>query len=120
LPEVNLPGWVEFLLEYSKVWVPLLVGVAVAVMAVRHARKSRRIKKAWQAEQVGGSGRAEPTEQAARAEPTEQPGRAEPAEQPEQPGRGEASGPSDCSRGPGRPGSAGGGAGPGAGAGCPA
>ena len=95
LPEVNLPGWVEFLLEYSKVWVPLLVGVAVAVMAVRHARKSRRIKKAWQAEQVGGSGRAEPTEQAARAEPTEQPGRAEPAEQPEQPGRGEASGPSD-------------------------
>lgn len=50
LPEVNLPGWVEFLLEYSKVWVPLLVGVALAVLAVRHSRKSRRIKAAWESE----------------------------------------------------------------------
>mgnify|MGYP001030493086 CR=1 FL=1 len=48
LPEVNVPAWVEFLLEYSKVWVPLLVGVAIAVVAVRHSRKSRRIKREWE------------------------------------------------------------------------
>ena len=48
LPEVNVPGWVEFLLEYSKVWVPLVVGVAIAVVAVRHSRKSRRIKREWE------------------------------------------------------------------------
>lgn len=54
LPEVNLPGWVEFLLEYSKVWVPLLVGVALAVVAVRHSRKSRRIKAAWESERGQG------------------------------------------------------------------
>lgn len=50
LPAVNLPGWVEFLLEYSKVWVPLLIGVALAVAAVRHSRKSRRIKRQWESE----------------------------------------------------------------------
>ena len=74
LPEVNLPGWVEFLIEYSKVWVPLLVGVAIAVVAVRHSRTSRRIKKAWQAEQAGENEQAEPT---ARTEWREQSGRGE-------------------------------------------
>lgn len=52
LPEVNLPWWLEFLLEYSKVWVPLVIGVAIAVVAVRHSRRSRRIKEGWQGEQA--------------------------------------------------------------------
>jgi hypothetical protein len=47
LPEVSLPTWVEFLLEYSKVWVPLVIGVAIAVVAVRHSRRSRAIKESW-------------------------------------------------------------------------
>lgn len=47
LPEIAVPGWVELLLEYSKVWVPLLIGIAVAVVTVRHARRSRRTKQAW-------------------------------------------------------------------------
>lgn len=51
LPEVSLPGWAEFLLEYSKVWIPLLIGVALGVLAVRHSRRSRRIKRKWEAEQ---------------------------------------------------------------------
>lgn len=63
LPEVNVPGWIEFLVEYSKVWVPLLIGVALAVIAVRHSRKSRRIKKAWETErrqtERGQAGRGE-------------------------------------------------------------
>ncbi|GLB64888.1 hypothetical protein NCCP2495_27680 [Dietzia sp. NCCP-2495] len=50
LPAVELPGWVEFLLEYSKVWVPLVIGVALAVLAVRHSRKSQRIKDGWKVE----------------------------------------------------------------------
>ncbi len=49
LPEVTVPGWVEFLLEYSKVWVPLVAGVAIAVLAVRHSRRSREIKRRWEA-----------------------------------------------------------------------
>ena len=52
LPEVDLPGWVEFLLEYSKVWIPLLIGVALAMVAVRHSRKSRRIKQEWEAQRA--------------------------------------------------------------------
>lgn len=47
LPEVTVPGWVEFLLEYSKVWVPTVAGVAIAVLAVRHSRRSREIKRRW-------------------------------------------------------------------------
>ncbi|MEH6819015.1 MAG: hypothetical protein V7706_03590 [Dietzia psychralcaliphila] len=57
LPAVSLPAWVEFLLEYSKVWVPLVIGVAFAVVAVRHSRRSRTIKESWQ------SGQSEQSEQ---------------------------------------------------------
>lgn len=49
LPEFTLPGWVQFLLECSKVWVPVVIALAVAVVAVRHARRSERIKAQWQA-----------------------------------------------------------------------
>lgn len=48
LPAVSLPAWVEFLLEYSKVWVPLVIGVVIAVVAVRHSRRSRAIREEWQ------------------------------------------------------------------------
>lgn len=51
LPEITLPGWVAFLLEYSKVWIPLLIGLAIAVVAVRRSRRSRHIRQAWEAEQ---------------------------------------------------------------------
>lgn len=59
LPEVTLPGWVEFLLEYSKVWIPLLIGVAIAVVAVRQSRRSHRIRKQWEADQVESSARSD-------------------------------------------------------------
>lgn len=45
---VTLPGWVEFLLEHSKVWIPLVIGVALAVVAVRRSRRSRAIRQSWQ------------------------------------------------------------------------
>lgn len=53
LPEISVPGWVELLLEYSKVWVPLVIGVVLAVLAVRHSRRSRRTKEQWAAQQDG-------------------------------------------------------------------
>lgn len=49
LPAVTIPGWIEFMLEYSKVWVPLVAGVVIAVLAVRHSRRSRAIKRRWEA-----------------------------------------------------------------------
>ena len=57
LPAVTLPGWVGLLLEYGKVWVPLVVGVAIAVLAVRHSRRSREIKRRWET-----GGREAPTD----------------------------------------------------------
>ncbi|MFS4488063.1 hypothetical protein [Dietzia kunjamensis] len=67
LPAVTVPGWLEFLLEYSKVWVPLVVGLAIAVLAVRHSRRSREIRRRWEASKredpagVEPSGSDEPT-----------------------------------------------------------
>lgn len=45
LPE--LPPWLIFLLEYSKVWVPLLIGAGIGVLALRNHRRSERQKHAW-------------------------------------------------------------------------
>ncbi|MEJ6014366.1 hypothetical protein WG936_11020 [Corynebacterium sp. H127] len=46
LPE--LPAWVLFLMEYSKVWVPVIVGIFLAIMAIRNHKKSERIKREWE------------------------------------------------------------------------
>lgn len=51
-PSFDLPAWVEFLLEYTKVWVPVVVGIALAVVAVRHSRASRRTRERWEAERA--------------------------------------------------------------------
>lgn len=48
LPAIELPGWVEFLAEYSRVWVPVLIGLVIGAIAVRRYRKSREAKRAWQ------------------------------------------------------------------------
>lgn len=48
-PEVvEMPWWVEFLAEYSKVWVPLLIGIVLGVLALRNHRKSEERKRQWQ------------------------------------------------------------------------
>ena len=46
LPEV--PEWVLWLLEYSKIWVPVVVGIVIGVVALRNHRRSEREKAAWQ------------------------------------------------------------------------
>ncbi len=47
LPAIEVPGWLEFVLEYSKVWVPVLIGLAIGALAVRRYRKSRELKQQW-------------------------------------------------------------------------
>lgn len=56
LPEFHLPGWLDpvlpvldFLAEYSKVWVPAVVGIVVGILAVRNNRKSKERKAEWEA-----------------------------------------------------------------------
>ena len=49
MPE--LPAWVVFLLDYSKVWVPILIGIAVGIFALRNYKKSEETKQAWQKKQ---------------------------------------------------------------------
>lgn len=44
LPDVELPAWVEFLLEYTKIWVPVVLGIVFAITAWRNHRKSERRK----------------------------------------------------------------------------
>lgn len=45
LPE--MPDWVKLLAEYSKIWVPVVIGIAVGIIALRNYRKSERQKQQW-------------------------------------------------------------------------
>lgn len=45
------PGWVFFLLDYSKIWVPILIGIVVGLLALRNYKKSEETKKSWEAKQ---------------------------------------------------------------------
>lgn len=42
------PEWVVFLMDYSRVWMPIVIAIAIGVMAVRNAKKSEAKKKEWQ------------------------------------------------------------------------
>lgn len=42
------PEWVVFLMDYSRVWMPIVIAIAFGVMAVRNAKKSEAKKKEWQ------------------------------------------------------------------------
>ena len=53
LPEV--PEWALWLVEYSKIWVPVVIGVAVGALALRNHRRSEKEKAAWQHYQAAGT-----------------------------------------------------------------
>lgn len=47
IPTIHVPGWVKWLAEYQKVWVPLVVAVVAAVLTVRNRKKSAENKRRW-------------------------------------------------------------------------
>ncbi len=40
--------------DYSKVWVPVVIGIAVGLMAVKNNKKSKERKAKWQEDQADG------------------------------------------------------------------
>lgn len=50
LPEV--PEWALWLLEYSKIWLPVVIGIVVGVIALRNHKRSEREKAAWRNHQA--------------------------------------------------------------------
>lgn len=66
LPE--MPMWVEWLVEYSKIWVPVVLGIVVGILALRNHRKSEAEKARWEAERDEAQRDAAATDEAA-AEP---------------------------------------------------
>lgn len=46
LPE--LPDWIAFMMEYTKIWVPVLVGIVLGIVALRNSKKSDAQKEQWQ------------------------------------------------------------------------
>lgn len=46
LPEI--PAWLEFMIDYSKVWVPIVIGIVLGIFALRNYRRSEKTKRAWQ------------------------------------------------------------------------
>ena len=57
----DLPEWVLVAMEYSKIWVPVVVGIAVGIVALRNHKKSEQQKAAWD-EPEAASGGNDPTE----------------------------------------------------------
>ncbi|MGJ4122886.1 hypothetical protein [Corynebacterium macclintockiae] len=60
-PDWHMPEWMEpilrvlaFMADYSKVWVPVVIGIVVGLMAVKNNKKSKERKAKWQDEQVDG------------------------------------------------------------------
>ena len=58
-PDWHMPEWmepilrvVEFMADYSKVWVPVMIGIAIGLMAVKNNKKSKERKAKWQEEQT--------------------------------------------------------------------
>lgn len=47
LPTIDLPDWAKVIAEYSNIWVPVVMGVAVGVIALRNHRKSEAQKHEW-------------------------------------------------------------------------
>lgn len=53
LPEIpfpdipDMPYWVEWLAEYSKIWVPVVLGVVFGILALRNHRRSEAQKAEW-------------------------------------------------------------------------
>ena len=46
--DIDLPDWLVFLMDYSKVWVPIIIAIVVGIQAVRNAKKSEEKKRQWQ------------------------------------------------------------------------
>ena len=58
-PDIDFPDppvWLMFLMEYSRIWVPIVIGLAVGIIAVRNHRKSEREKQLWEVTHSGGDG----------------------------------------------------------------
>ncbi|WP_420100278.1 hypothetical protein [Corynebacterium sp.] len=52
LPNWDAPWWVGFLAEYSKVWVPVLIGIGIGIVAIRNHRRSEWTKREWEETQA--------------------------------------------------------------------
>lgn len=51
LPDLpDMPYWVEWLAEYSKIWVPVVFGIVFGILALRNHRRSEAEKKRWETE----------------------------------------------------------------------
>ncbi len=71
LPDWHLPEWMEpilrvigFMADYSKVWVPIVIGIAVGLMAVKNNRKSKERKAKWDETGLDSAQDADPENEA--------------------------------------------------------
>ncbi|WP_075732211.1 hypothetical protein [Corynebacterium phocae] len=50
LPDINLPElpeWLVLMIDYRKMWVPIVLGIIFGIMAVRNHRRSERQRASW-------------------------------------------------------------------------
>ncbi|WP_426716927.1 hypothetical protein ACEN19_04675 [Corynebacterium auriscanis] len=66
LPDWHIPEWLRPVLhviavaaDYSKIWVPIVIGIFIGLMSVRRSKKSQAVKKKWNGEAEVASGEEE-------------------------------------------------------------
>lgn len=52
-PDITLPEWVGWLAEYAKIWMPVVIGIVLGIVALRNHRKSEAEKQRWSDERSG-------------------------------------------------------------------
>lgn len=58
LPHWDMPWIVELALEYPKVWIPIVIGIALGISSVKRGKKSREAKLRVERERLAGAMRA--------------------------------------------------------------
>ena len=60
LPSFDLPDWVEFLIDHSRIWVPVVIGIVIGITAIRNHRKSEATKQQWKGSALESSAQPAP------------------------------------------------------------
>lgn len=52
IPHIHLPDWLLWLIDHPKMWIPIVAGIGIGIMALRNHKKSEATKQEWRAKGI--------------------------------------------------------------------